>query len=198
MFESRKVATAVLVTVFSAGAAYAAGGGTLGGGPLVAGSHVTIPTQAFAALPDPNVPSSEWTPIADTWSFSLASNLMVNGLVFSNSYEYSNETGYSYGMIDAFQVRLDGQLLAYEHVSGGTFSDDGGGTTWIDRFTLAPKQLGAGGHTLTVSGLAEPYKGSVYDGSLSVSALPVPEPETWAMMLAGLGAFGFMASRRKA
>lgn len=34
-----------------------------------------------------------------------------------------------------------------------------------------------------------------YSGTLEVT--PVPEPETYALMLAGLGAIGFMASRRK-
>jgi opacity protein-like surface antigen len=34
-----------------------------------------------------------------------------------------------------------------------------------------------------------------YGGTLNVSA--VPEPETWAMMLGGLGLVGFMARRRK-
>lgn len=32
---------------------------------------------------------------------------------------------------------------------------------------------------------------------LSVEIAPVPEPETYALMLAGLGLIGFMARRRK-
>lgn len=35
------------------------------------------------------------------------------------------------------------------------------------------------------------------EGGRSVSAAPVPEPETYAMLLAGLGLIGFMARRRK-
>ena len=31
-----------------------------------------------------------------------------------------------------------------------------------------------------------------------VGAVPVPEPETYAMLLAGLGAMGFLARRRQA
>jgi len=36
-----------------------------------------------------------------------------------------------------------------------------------------------------------------YNGTLSLTSLPVPEPETYGMMLAGLGLMGFMARRRK-
>ena len=37
---------------------------------------------------------------------------------------------------------------------------------------------------------------ALYSGELSVAA--VPEPETYAMFLAGLGALGFVARRRRA
>ena len=37
--------------------------------------------------------------------------------------------------------------------------------------------------------------GANFNGQLVLT--PVPEPETYALMLAGLGAIGFMASRRK-
>ena len=46
---------------------------------------------------------------------------------------------------------------------------------------------------LTISGTSA-FNGS-YAGTLNVSA--VPEPETYAMMLGGLGLLGFMARRRK-
>jgi len=53
--------------------------------------------------------------------------------------------------------------------------------------------------TLVVNGLvdasAATFKQANYQGSLAVTA--VPEPETYALMLAGLGAVGFIARRRK-
>lgn len=61
-------------------------------------------------------------------------------------------------------------------------------------FTLAPVYLGAGPLTLTVSGIVSSGGGS-YGGNINV--LAVPEPETYAMMLGGLGLLGFMARRRK-
>ncbi|KQQ47693.1 hypothetical protein ASF61_03440 [Duganella sp. Leaf126] len=61
-------------------------------------------------------------------------------------------------------------------------------------FTLDPVMLGAGPLTLTISGIVSSAGGS-YGGNLNV--LAVPEPETYGMMLGGLGLLGFMARRRK-
>lgn len=46
----------------------------------------------------------------------------------------------------------------------------------------------------TVSGVG-PNDGASYSGTLSVT--PVPEPGTYAMMIAGIAAIGFLAARRQ-
>lgn len=54
--------------------------------------------------------------------------------------------------------------------------------------------LGAGSYYYAVTGLGKP--GS-YSLSSAAVAAPVPEPETYAMLAAGLGIIGFVASRRR-
>jgi len=59
--------------------------------------------------------------------------------------------------------------------------------------------LTAGTYQLVVSGtLTSGYKGGSWGGNLNTVSQPVPEPETYALMLAGLGAVAFVARRRKA
>ncbi len=55
--------------------------------------------------------------------------------------------------------------------------------------------LSAGNYTIQVTGNATGVYGGVYAGGISVT--PVPEPEAWTAMLAGLLMLGFMASRRR-
>lgn len=57
--------------------------------------------------------------------------------------------------------------------------------------------LVAGTYALHVVGFADGDDGGIYAGAFKFTAAPVPEPETYALMLAGLGIVGFMASRRK-
>ena len=52
-----------------------------------------------------------------------------------------------------------------------------------------------GNYYLSVVGMTNGQQGGIYNGAISVTA--VPEPETYAMFLAGLGALGFLARRRK-
>ena len=66
-------------------------------------------------------------------------------------------------------------------------------TLWADsRFSKGSWALGAGTYTVTGVATASPFEGGF--GYLSVTA--VPEPESFAMLLAGLGLVGAIARRR--
>ena len=60
---------------------------------------------------------------------------------------------------------------------------------------LSDVSLLSGPLTLTVMGTLS--QGGSYSGTMNLLLTPVPEPETYAMMLGGLGLLGFMARRRK-
>jgi hypothetical protein len=57
-----------------------------------------------------------------------------------------------------------------------------------------------GGNTQTISGasLTSSFVASATGAGTELFIAPIPEPETYALMLAGLGAIGFVARRRKA
>ena len=59
---------------------------------------------------------------------------------------------------------------------------------------LAPSTVGSNFYRFLVTGTTAGSAGGIYAGALT--AQPVPEAETYAMMLAGLGLVGFMVSRR--
>ena len=66
-----------------------------------------------------------------------------------------------------------------------------GGSSLALAWTASP----TGSYYLAVGGISNGEQGGIYTGAISVTV--VPEPETYAMMLAGLGALGFLARRRR-
>ena len=75
-------------------------------------------------------------------------------------------------------------------LANSTMMMPGGGS-----LALAFPSSPAGFYYLTVMGIANGQLGGIYNGAISVAV--VPEPETYALMLGGLGLIGFMAARRR-
>ena len=60
--------------------------------------------------------------------------------------------------------------------------------------TFSFADLAAGNYFLQIGGKALKNTTGIYNGSIQVT--PVPEPETWAMMLIGMGLVGYQLRRK--
>jgi hypothetical protein len=123
---------------------------------------------------------------ADTWSFQLADDgSTLTSAVSLNLSDFFHISSGQYGLYSGI-VGSGSQL--------GSWSFDGTSGDAYNIVTL----MSAGSYYLSVSGLADGTDGGLY--TLSVAALsvtaPIPEPETYALLLAGLALIGFVARRR--
>lgn len=138
----------------------------------------------------------------DAGSIPLAPDLWSQTVTHTTSGSFTDTINFSIGAGDLSTVAnpLNVKLgntqvfnidnLSYTLWSGsnnlGTFS--GNNETFVN--TLA-----AGDYTIKVMGNANGVAGGTYGIAMQMAA--VPEPETYAMLLAGLGLVGFMSRRRK-
>jgi len=76
-------------------------------------------------------------------------------------------------------------------ISSGSQVSSGAQDVW----TLTSDNLAAGSYYLQVSGTLVSTTSGAYGGSIMLA--PVPEPATYGMLLAGLGAVGALARRRR-
>lgn len=118
--------------------------------------------------------------MSQTFTSSSAAN-------YSFSFDLALRSGYSAGQ--AVSVSLDGVEL-------GTYTAS---LLWSSTNAVAAN-IAAGTHTLTFAGLnpGNAFDTTAFVDNVSMSVSAVPEADTYAMLLAGLGVVGFVARRRKA
>lgn len=119
--------------------------------------------------------------IDDTWIFSITGNHDVAVLLGNNfsRTEFAIGSFAASGSGGSFPGSVDLSLVEYANYQ-----------------TLnAAGPLGSGTYSVHVTGTSK-RANTIY--SFTVDVAPVPEPETYALLLAGLGVVGAVARRRKA
>lgn len=125
----------------------------------------------------------EITPVPYTVSSTAVANNLGDGFIFNiQNGKYSL---WSAGADMAVGGGDDALLSPYFNFGGAS----GDITNSVD--------LSTGFYFYEVKGDATGVAGGFYTLTSTIVAVPVPEPETYAMMLAGLGALGFLARRRR-
>ncbi|MED5620134.1 FxDxF family PEP-CTERM protein [Ideonella sp. BN130291] len=138
------------------------------------GAHADL--ELAAALVDPGA-------FSDTITFSIPGTSDISSTTVANNLlSLANITG---GMVSLYREAGATDALL------GSYSFDGTtGSTWHTTTGLT-----AGSYYYQITGNATGTHGGFY--SITSTVTPVPEPETYAMLLAGLGVVGSLYRRRK-
>jgi hypothetical protein len=122
---------------------------------------------------------------ADRFTFSVDGTTGMSLDTIISSISHTADTG-----LDITGLALYGTNNSL--VSTGTMMKSG----TMDVWTLSSANLVAGDYYIQVSGNMVSNTAASFGGAVMLA--PVPEPETYGMMLGGLGLLGFLARRRKA
>ena len=125
-------------------------------------------------------------------TYSFVGGSLFNGDSFDQSFSFSltGNNSLDIGIADInLRPFLEGTDLQYSLFSNGS------AISGVNSFF---NNLSAGSYVLKVSGNVAGLFGSAYSASMNVAAVPaVPEPEEWAMLLAGLCIVTLKFSRKR-
>jgi hypothetical protein len=143
---------------------------------------------------DPVTPSASFSNTVsgtfnDIWTFNLGTESIVAASITNVAISFGSM---SFGEITNFTALLNGVPL----LLGGS-SQTTSGVTVSTQVLAGSSVLPAGFYQLKVSGTVVGATASYGGNIVATPVSAVPEPETYAMLLAGLGAVGFVARRRR-
>jgi hypothetical protein len=166
----------LIATALSAGA-MAANAAVYDLGPVAPGGAPTS-FNAFHA-------GAGLTSFDDAFTFTLGTDGVTSGSVIDFSIPGLTGATFTGATLFAGTPGAPGAAMA---VASGTASS----------LAFSSTATPAGSYYFNVTGYVTPgvSLGAAYSGALSVVAAPVPEPESYAMLLAGLGVMGGIAMRR--
>ncbi len=170
-------------------------------------------TLAVAALAIAGVASADSAPeyqlpIGSSQQISVSADIGTPILPFQNTFGFTVSTPSSFSG-SVISSTLNFSFLVIQAINfGGVTLNPGELTSVVSpdahQVSFSAANLAAGDYVLTVSGTAFPATGLFVSsptaaGSYTIAAslAPVPEPESYAMFLAGLGVIGAVANRRR-
>lgn len=137
--------------------------------------------------------------LASTGSFAAYGDIVFTdffGGSFSSAGGGSNVADFGSLAAGAYNYEISFSSTGKITISNGMFNADAL-TSNSPTYITGSGAFGGGDMKIAFDFLSGGKPGGSYGGSITITSA-VPEPETYALMLAGLGVMGFIAVRRKA